>query len=114
MKKNKKINYIGFIILGLAVGIGIWMTKEFIIPRYFTELTDAQKAEKLIQEFKEIEVVCGKRNVSELCSEGTNGCKVITGFTCNNYRDAAHKEEIEKERKEQEEQNRRNFPEFYK
>lgn len=92
--KKKSVNYVGIAVFGLALGIGIWIAKGVIIPKYFTKLTEAQKAERLVQTFKEVEAVCGKNNVTQLCSEGTNGCRIATGFTCQSWERTAHQEDF--------------------
>ena len=95
MKKNKKIDYIKIFILAVGIGFGIWFTKAFIIPRYFTELTDAQIATKSAQNYKEVEAVCGKYNVVRLCSSGTNRCSEAIGFTCSSWERTQHPEDFD-------------------
>jgi len=113
MTKKNQAKFLGLIILGFGLGIGYVLADNLVVPKLLPRTT-AQIEERKIRDYKEVESVCGENNVSELCSDGTNGCKVITGFACNNYKNAVHKEEIEKERKEREEQYRREFPEYYK
>ena len=111
MNKNNQANLLGLLVLGFGLGVGL--ATGILLPK-ITPLTISQIEVKKVADFKIVEAICGENNVSELCSDDTNGCKVITGFACNNYRNAAHKEEIEKERKERVEQQKKDFPEFYK
>lgn len=88
MKKNKEVAVWGFII-GILVCVGVIY---YIIPKFSSKvITDADVAGELIEDYREVEAVCGEDNVYEICIDYTSGCGYEPdGFTCKNWERAAH------------------------
>ena len=91
---NKNIGTrLAIAILGIAIGIGVCFGISKIPNK---PLTDADVAEELIQSFREVEAVCGKHNVQEICIGYTSGCgDQPDGFTCGNWKQALHPEDYD-------------------
>ncbi len=73
------------LILGIVLG-------AFIMSQHpFEKKTDLELAKEKLEEFKEMEKLCGKGNVISKCSNGY--CKSGIGITCYIWRKAAHEAE---------------------
>ena len=95
-KTKKKENNIGIGILGIIVGIiaTVLFVRNASKPLI---MTNADVAKELIQEFKEVEEVCGVQNVTEICNDKESYCKNPDAFTCDSWKKALHKEDYDED-----------------
>lgn len=97
MKKNSddRFNIIGGIVVGIILCLAFVL---WILPRFSkVTLTDAKVASNRIENYREVEAVCGKENVETICDKDNNQCQSNPdGFTCDNWRMVLHPEEYDK------------------
>ena len=92
--KTKNINkYVIMAFFGVGLGIGLFLTKSYLEEH--KPLTDAQKQEELLKNFKEVEAVCGKHNTRERTIKiDEDGYRKVIGFECDNFNEAAYPEDF--------------------